>query len=111
MPGAASHMRVLHLSLAQTNVKARFVIDERSDWESFLAAGALPAVCAALRQHSGVAETLALCELAAERCSARGAPTGSRRVTKSMCQPSRNRIMPSSASAPSTLISGAPSCT
>ena len=37
MPGAASHMRVLHLSLAQTNVKARFVIDERSDWESFLA--------------------------------------------------------------------------
>lgn len=35
--GAASHMRVLHLSLAHTNVKARFVIDERSDWDSFTA--------------------------------------------------------------------------
>jgi hypothetical protein len=35
--GATSHMRVLHLSLAHTNVKARFVIDERSDWASFLA--------------------------------------------------------------------------
>ena len=33
----ASHMRVLHLTLAHTNVKARFVIDERSDWDSFLA--------------------------------------------------------------------------
>ena len=34
-PGA-SHMRVLHLSLAHSEVKARFVIDERSDWEGFL---------------------------------------------------------------------------
>jgi hypothetical protein len=35
--GWNSHMRVLHLSLADSDVKARFVIDERSDWESFLA--------------------------------------------------------------------------
>ena len=35
-PGASSHMRVLHLSLAHSDVKARFVIDERSDWDGFL---------------------------------------------------------------------------
>ena len=44
------HMRVLHLSLAHTNVKARFVIDERSDWESFLAG------CRERLQISGVAK-------------------------------------------------------
>lgn len=33
----AGHMRVLHLALAGTDVKARFVIDDRSTWETFLA--------------------------------------------------------------------------
>ena len=31
------HMRLLHLRLAGTDVNARFVIDERSDWEGFIA--------------------------------------------------------------------------
>ena len=35
--GAASHTRVLHLSLAGTSTKARYVIDDRSDWEGFVA--------------------------------------------------------------------------
>jgi hypothetical protein len=30
-------MRLLHLRLAGTDVNARFVIDERSDWEGFIA--------------------------------------------------------------------------
>ena len=31
------HMRLLHLRLAGTDVNARFVIDERSNWEGFIA--------------------------------------------------------------------------
>jgi hypothetical protein len=54
-----------------------------------VAAGVLPALCAGLRQHETVASegaTMcihALCDLAAEICSARGAPVGSRRA---MCE-------------------------
>ena len=54
-----------------------------------VAAGVLPALCAGLRQHETVASegaTMcihALCDLAAELCSARGAPVGSRRA---MCE-------------------------
>ena len=33
---AKPHMRVLHLSLAHSDVKARFVVDERTDWSAFL---------------------------------------------------------------------------
>lgn len=50
---------------------------------NLVAAGALPAITAALRSHGGAAEVAALCELSSEICSARGAPHGSRRA---MCE-------------------------
>ena len=50
---------------------------------NLVAAGALPALSAALKAHSGSSEVHALCDLAAEVCSARGAPPGSRRA---MCE-------------------------
>ena len=31
------HMRLLHLRLADTDINARFVIDERSNWDGFIA--------------------------------------------------------------------------
>ena len=47
-----------------------------------VAAGALPAMCIALGKHSASEAVHALCDLAAEICSPRGSPNGSRR---SMC--------------------------
>ena len=48
-----------------------------------VAAGALPAMCVALGKHSGSEAVHALCDLAAEICSPRGSPAGSRRA---MCE-------------------------
>ena len=51
---------------------------------NLVAAGLLPALCAGLAEHrEGAYAVHALCDLCAEVCSARGAPTGSRRA---MCE-------------------------
>ena len=76
------HASTAHVLTASARLLGCLANIEATLRANIVAAGALPAISAALRAHSGAPEVHALCDLAAEIVSARGAPPGSRR---SMC--------------------------